>query len=38
MANQCFTGPASVEAKKYKYFPLGSKTGSLASLKPSVIS
>ena len=37
MANQLRTGPASVEAKKYRYLPLASKLGSLTSLSPSVI-
>ena len=35
-ANQCFTGPASVEPRKYRYLPLASKTGSIASARPSV--
>src|SRR5262249_14761073 len=30
-------GPASVEARKYRYLPPASKTGSMASLSPSVI-
>src|SRR5260221_14538000 len=35
-SNQLTTGPASVEAKKKRYLPLRSNTGSLASLRPSV--
>ena len=35
-ANQSFTGPASVDAKKNRYLPLRSNTGSLTSLRPSV--
>ena len=36
-ANQSSTGPASVDAKKYRYLPLRSNTGSLTSASPSVI-
>jgi hypothetical protein len=36
-ANHWFTGPASVEAKKDRYLPEASKTGSVASLSPSVM-
>ena len=35
-ANQSFTGPASVEAKKNRYLPLLSNTGLLTSLRPSL--
>ena len=36
-ANQSCTGPASVEPKRYRYLPPLSKTGSVTSLKPSVM-
>src|SRR5690349_3070775 len=36
-ANQSSTGPAFVEPKKYRYFPLRSNTGSVTSARPSVI-
>ena len=35
-SNQFFTGPASVEARKNRYLPPASKTGSPASARPSV--
>src|SRR5262245_17981792 len=35
-ANHWFTGPASVELKKYRYLPEESNTGSVASDRPSV--
>ena len=37
-ANQSRTGPASVEATRYRYFPLRSNTGSLTSERPSLTS
>ena len=36
-ANQSFTGPASVEARKNRYLPLLSNAGLLTSLRPSLI-
>ncbi len=35
-SNQFLTGPASVDARKKRYLPLASKTGSPASTRPSV--
>ena len=35
--NQSRTGPALVDASRYRYLPLRSKTGSATSLSPSVI-
>jgi hypothetical protein len=35
-ANQSFTGPASVEARKNRYFPLLSNAGLRTSLSPSL--
>ena len=34
--NQSFTGPASVETRKYRYFPDASNTGVVASARPSL--
>src|SRR5688572_24910097 len=35
--NQSSSGPASVDPKKYRYFPLVSNTGCVTSARPSVI-
>lgn len=35
--NPCLLMPVSLEPRKYRYFPLASKHGSVASVKPSVI-